>query len=229
MITFYDGKKLNQFKSRLRGREILPATVERVIDWRPGTTNPFVSKSRYTWKKINLSIEIRGDESAAEIETAKANLTKYFNGQFITFDDMPEWRFFVVLDGEPVISDNYHALYQTIDFSLLAYMETANEITAGVAGGMIWAGNTTVEEIPATIEVRGADTIAVNLGDDTFVISNIGDGTVTIGGGKVLKDGVNHWEHVEMTSFPRLKNGYTEYSKSPTWAVVTVKYRGRSI
>lgn len=229
MITFHDGKKLNQFKSRLRGREILPATVERVIDWRPGATNPFVSKSRYTWKRINLSIEIRGDENAAEIEIAKASLARYFNGQFITFDDMPAWRFFVVLDGEPAISDNYRALYQTIDFSLLAYMETADEITAGVAGGVIWAGNTTVEEIPATIEARGADTITVNLGDDTFVISNVGTGTVTIGGGKVLKDGVNHWEHVEMTSFPRLKNGYTTFSKSPTAAFVVVKYRGRLV
>ena len=229
MITFYDGKKLNQLNSRLRGREILPATVERVIDWRPGATNPFVSKNRYTWKKINISIEIRGDGNATEIETAKANLTRYFNGQFITFDDMPAWRFYVVLDGEPSISDNYNALYQTIDFSLLAYMETANEITAGVAGGMIWAGNTMVEEIPATIEARGADTITVNLGDDTFVISNVGTGTVTIGGGKVLKDGVNHWEHVEMTSFPRLKNGYTTFSKSPTAAFVVVKYRGRLV
>lgn len=229
MITFYDGVTLAYFKARLRKREILPASVERVVDWRPGSVNPFLSKSRYTWKKINLSIEIYGDEYAPGIESAKGNFAEYFNGKFITFSDMTDWRFFVVLDGEPSVSDTFNALYQTIDFSLIGYQETAHELSGTVISGKIFAMNTTVEEIPATLTVSGADTVTVKLGDDTFIIKNIGTGTVTIGGGKVLKNGVNHWEHVEMARFPRLKKGDNTFSKTPTTATVTVKYRGRSI
>lgn len=228
MIKFDDGTGIGMFNARLREREIFPAAIDKPVLWTPGTLRPYAGRSRFTWKKINLSIEFSGGGDQFTIEANKGSFINYFDGRFITFDDIPGWRFFVVIDGEPSLVDTFRGHYQTMNVSLLGYMETATELTGLVTGGVIRPNNTNTET-PATITISGADVVTVTLGAETFKVTNIGAGTVTIGDGKVLKNGVNHWQYTELTKFPRLLPGPNTFTKTPAGAIVTVKYRGRLI
>lgn len=226
MIKFESGD-LKGYKARLLDRQILPANPERANIWADGFLKPRIGKAKYKWKKINLTVEYSGT-SVKEIEDNKAVVQDKLDNSYIRFADIPAVRYFVILEGEPSISTNYHGRFQAISYNLLGYAEDENETVRNLTGATntITLDNKTLET-PAIIEVSGNNTVVVKINEDIFDVKAIGTTKVIIGDGKVMKNNSNHWNNVDFGRFPRLRAGANTIEITPATAKVTLKYRRR--
>lgn len=226
MIIFDNGMTLKNINARLREREIGPAEMIKPAIWGNTMARPYAGKTKFKGKTLKLSIEFKGSNQL-QIELNKSAAALLLDGRFIRFTDMQGWRFYCLLNGEPSISDTIEGRYQTLNYSITGYFETAEIMTAYPVNGIIYASEV-YGETPATIEVSGADSVTVNLGADTFIINSIGAGVVKIGDGKALKNGVNHWQNVTLNHWPRV-TAETPITFTPAGATVKVTYRGQMI
>ena len=227
MVLFENGTNLKDYDARLRDRVISTVTPERSRVWGDGFKKPFISKPLYKWKKILIAIEFKGDQ--LQIEENKVLIQEQLDNKIIRFSDLSGIRYVMSIDGDPSIKDNIHRKYQTVEYSLIGYAEeeSLKIIKMTGKGSEKIIASDLILESEAVLKIKGSNTATVKIGDDVFEVSDIGSGTVVIGEGKVLKNGLNHWNKANFKKFPKIKAGSNVITYTPTTAEIVIEYRGR--
>lgn len=224
-MIFFESGELKDYKARLLDREISIVNSERSNIWADNFLKPVIGSPKFKWKKIKLTIEYSG--SVQEIENNKAIIHSKIDNHFIRFKDISGVRYFVLVDGSPSISNNYHDMFQSLTYNLMGYAEKEMETAVNLTGSSsVVMADEMILESPATIEVSGNNSVVVEINDDKFEVSGIGSMSVFIGEGKVTKGNANHWDSVDFKRFPKVKAGENVVKITPSTAKVKLKFRG---
>ncbi len=210
MISFLNGKTLDDFGARLRSRRVAPATLSAQSAWPMNASTPYISR-RYKsyWKKMMLSLELKG--SWADIEAKKGALMHQFASGQLQFHDELDKVYGYVLDGDPTLSDQHDGQFETLTVNLLTYkedlVETAESLSPGESKTITYID--TVLPLRTVLEVTGTGTALVTINGELMTLSNLTGGTRVIGDGRIVEGGTNMWEDTQLPSgaFPELMPG----------------------
>lgn len=222
-----NGKNLSEFNGELIGRVISTAALTTQVEWLRQGLSPLYVDQYTTFKKIDISVEIK-TPNAQELEEKKSALATELERCSIKFHDIDyDYDCYLVSFDPSYVTTTWN----DINISLLGVC-TDKEVTLTLSKALSQTidvkGNT---KTPCTYEIRPTTSI-IDLEINGIKVHTVPINSILIIDGEqclITLNGANKFMDTELDEFPYLYPGVNTININNTNCEVKIKYKPRFV